>query len=179
MSPQLRVPSAPQPLSAVPACGPSTSLGLLRLRESYIESRDLRRGHAESRPCLLQQGVDQVAGLQLLELVLRLHRVGFEDIPGAWFLPLIPDISVAPVVEAGDRGARGGLLGVPGRIEAQSALIGRPPEACRIVRLVAGSGRGVEASCRIEISTAVRPEPGLVRVELAQNRRARDRGLGR
>jgi hypothetical protein len=42
------------------------------------------------------------------------------------------------VIEAGDRGACGGLLGVPGRIETHGARVGRPPES--------GSARGIVAS---------------------------------
>lgn len=82
--------------------------------------------------------LDLVAGLQPLELVAGLDRIGFEDIPGTRGIPsLVQDLSVSAVAEAGD-GRVGPFFGPPVPIEADDALVIYPPEAGRIARLVAG-----------------------------------------
>src|SRR5690349_17624971 len=68
---------------------------------------------------------------------------------------------------------------MPGRIEAQGALIRRPPEPLGVVHLVARSRRGSEAARRAEISTSLDPEPGLVRIELAKIRSPGNGSFGR
>jgi hypothetical protein len=63
----------------------------------------LWRACADFRPYRLQLRLELVAGLQLLELVGGLDRIGFEDIPGTRGIPsLVHDLSVCAVAEAGD-----------------------------------------------------------------------------